>query len=192
MQQIKDESNSSGNECSYLGNVNNNSRNDTDGDGADIRPTYDSNSLKKVHSNDEYNVIANESQDTEQTEFINDIHVVEKVDSNTTPNLSNISNNEGEIDQDDVQEEERALLALLITDMNREINESKEINKELRQANMSFSYELKKYKDTEYVKEAECECAKAYGLLEELKVKSAKCNTPKICGSETITVGVTS
>ncbi|GKC39612.1 hypothetical protein Tco_1051996 [Tanacetum coccineum] len=41
-------------------------------------------------------------------------------------------------------------------------------------ANTSLETELERYKDMKCVKEAEFECAKAYGLLEEHKIKSEK------------------
>ncbi|GJX28868.1 hypothetical protein Tco_0236947 [Tanacetum coccineum] len=54
--------------------------------------------LEKVHSNDDYNVFANEKEHTEQPESINDTYVVEKVESNITLDSSYMSHNEGEAD----------------------------------------------------------------------------------------------
>ncbi|GKD68128.1 hypothetical protein Tco_1322218, partial [Tanacetum coccineum] len=57
---------------------------------ADVRPSYDSNTLVKVHhSNDDIdifdNVFAHEIQNHEQPEYINDTYVVNQDDSNITP-----------------------------------------------------------------------------------------------------------
>nr|GEU50127.1 reverse transcriptase domain-containing protein [Tanacetum cinerariifolium] len=49
------------------------------------------------------NVPANEQHHFEQSEPIYDIYLLEKVDSNTTPNSTNISHRGGEIDQDAAQ-----------------------------------------------------------------------------------------
>ncbi|GJT80934.1 hypothetical protein Tco_1055276 [Tanacetum coccineum] len=66
----------------------------------DCRPTYGTKSLEKIQSNDEYNGFATDQQHTEQSESINDTYVVDKDDKYVTSNLSNMSSNEGEVDQD--------------------------------------------------------------------------------------------
>ncbi|GKE36585.1 hypothetical protein Tco_1459990 [Tanacetum coccineum] len=92
-------------------------------------PTYDNEPLEKVHPNDDYNVFANERQHSKQPQSINDTYVMEKVDSKITHDSSDMSNNEGEVDQDVVQyQEERVLLASLIENMKLEIDERKHIN----------------------------------------------------------------
>ncbi|GJW80266.1 hypothetical protein Tco_0144241 [Tanacetum coccineum] len=91
-----------------------------------------------------------------------------------TPASSNMCNDEGKVDQDNAQDEECALLASLIQNMKLKIDESKEINKESKKANTSLFNEVKRYKDNDYMKEYEFKCAKAYGLLEAIKVKSDK------------------
>nr|GEV55464.1 hypothetical protein [Tanacetum cinerariifolium] len=55
--------------------------------------------LERVQYDDEYNVFANERQHSEQPESINDTHVLEKDDSNVTPVLINMCNNENQVDQ---------------------------------------------------------------------------------------------
>nr|GEY10821.1 hypothetical protein [Tanacetum cinerariifolium] len=100
---------------SRLGNESSNSGNDTDVDSADIRPTYDTDSLEKVPLNDDYNVFATNGQRIEQLESINHTYVMEKIDSNITFDSSDMSYNEGKVDQHDAQhKEERSLLASLI------------------------------------------------------------------------------
>nr|GEV75593.1 hypothetical protein [Tanacetum cinerariifolium] len=44
-----------------------------------FRPTYDAESLEKVHTDDDYNVFATERQHFEQPESINDIYVVKRL-----------------------------------------------------------------------------------------------------------------
>ncbi|GJX67778.1 hypothetical protein Tco_0303505 [Tanacetum coccineum] len=87
---------------------------------------------------------------------------------------SYMSNDGGDADQDDAKEEERALLASLIEKMKLEIDENKRMNKSLEASNTVLVTELARYKDMKCVKEAEFNCAKAYGLLEEHKIKSEK------------------
>ncbi|GJT98982.1 hypothetical protein Tco_1094500 [Tanacetum coccineum] len=48
----------------------------------------------------QHNVLANEQQHTEQSEPIYDTYLLEKVDSNTTPDSTNMCHRGGEIDQD--------------------------------------------------------------------------------------------
>nr|GEV53875.1 hypothetical protein [Tanacetum cinerariifolium] len=76
---------------------------------------------------------------------------------------------------------ERALLALLIDNMKIKIDESKRMNKSLDASNKVLDVsnkvlrtKLERYKNVNYVKEARFKCAKAYGLLEEQKVKFEK------------------
>ncbi|GKD59408.1 hypothetical protein Tco_1296917 [Tanacetum coccineum] len=62
-------------------------------------------------------------------ESISDTYVVKNVDSNITPDSSNMCNYEGKVDHDTAQEKERALLASLIQNMKLEIDESKRVIK---------------------------------------------------------------
>ncbi|GKA38824.1 retrovirus-related pol polyprotein from transposon TNT 1-94 [Tanacetum coccineum] len=60
-------------------------------------PIFDTEPLQKVHnSDDDYNVFANERQNPVQPESVNDTYLVEQGDS------SDMSNNGGEADQDDL------------------------------------------------------------------------------------------
>ncbi|GKB44695.1 hypothetical protein Tco_0889637 [Tanacetum coccineum] len=68
-----------------------------------------------VHTDDDYNVFANETQHYEQPESINDTYLVEKTDSNVTPDSSNICDNEGMADQNvNEPKNERVVLASLL------------------------------------------------------------------------------
>ncbi|GJZ20271.1 hypothetical protein Tco_0556861 [Tanacetum coccineum] len=92
-------------------------------------PVFDKEPLEHVHTNDEYNVFAMENEHLVQHESINDTYVMEQCDSNTTPDLSNMSNNGEEADQDEQKfQEERALIASLIEQMKLEIDECKRMN----------------------------------------------------------------
>ncbi|GKD38956.1 hypothetical protein Tco_1259163, partial [Tanacetum coccineum] len=66
---------------------------------ADIRPVNDQEPFAKVQLTTQHNVLANEKQHTEQSEPIYDTYVLEKVDSNTTHDSTNMCNRGGEIDQ---------------------------------------------------------------------------------------------
>nr|GEV41788.1 hypothetical protein [Tanacetum cinerariifolium] len=98
----------------------------------DTRPIFDKEPLEKVHPNDDYNVFSTKRQHLEHLESINDTYVLEKVDSNITPDSSNMCNDEGKVNHDTTQDKERALLASLIQNMKLEIDESKKSNKSLR------------------------------------------------------------
>ncbi|GJU69716.1 hypothetical protein Tco_1255975 [Tanacetum coccineum] len=123
----KNENNVSGNgnsrfenKSSKSGIISNKSRNDTIADGADIRPTYDTDPLEQGH-NDDYNVFSMEKEHHVQPESVNNTYLVEQGDSNTTPDSSYMSKDRGEADQDDAKEKERTLLASLIDQMKFEI-----------------------------------------------------------------------
>ncbi|GKD72913.1 hypothetical protein Tco_1331195, partial [Tanacetum coccineum] len=55
--------------------------------------------LEQVQIHDENNVFANKRRHSEQPESINDTYVLEKDDSNVTPDSSNICNNDNQVDQ---------------------------------------------------------------------------------------------
>ncbi|GJY64974.1 hypothetical protein Tco_0466434 [Tanacetum coccineum] len=69
------------------------SRNDTYAEDADVRPKYDEEPLTEVQLTAKHNVLANEQQHTEQSKPIYDMYVLEMVDSNTTPDSTDMSNN---------------------------------------------------------------------------------------------------
>ncbi|GJT98542.1 hypothetical protein Tco_1094060 [Tanacetum coccineum] len=67
---------------------------------ADIRLVNDQLPFTEVQLTTQHNVLANEQQHTEQYEPIYDTYLLEKVDSNTTPDSTNMSHRGGKIDQD--------------------------------------------------------------------------------------------
>ncbi|GKA48719.1 integrase, catalytic region, zinc finger, CCHC-type containing protein [Tanacetum coccineum] len=73
--------------------------------------------LEQVQNHDENNVFANERRHSEQPESINDTYVLEKDDSNVTPDSSNICNNDNQVDQNATEcVDERVALANLTLD----------------------------------------------------------------------------
>ncbi|GKE79584.1 hypothetical protein Tco_1545704 [Tanacetum coccineum] len=65
---------------------------------ADIRPVNDQMPFAEVQLTAQHNVIANEQQHTKQSKPIYDTYLLKKIDSNTTPDSTNISHRGGEID----------------------------------------------------------------------------------------------
>ncbi|GKG42527.1 hypothetical protein Tco_0476825, partial [Tanacetum coccineum] len=57
---------------------------------ANIRPVNDQVPFAEVQLTAQHNVLANEQQHTEQSEPINDTYLLEKVDSNTIPDSTNM------------------------------------------------------------------------------------------------------
>ncbi|GJW99524.1 retrovirus-related pol polyprotein from transposon TNT 1-94 [Tanacetum coccineum] len=93
---------------------------------------------------DESNVFANERRHSEQPESINDTYVLEKDDSNVTPDSSNICNNDNQVDQNAAEcVDERVALANLIANLTLDTEENKMILKQLKKANASLTQELK-------------------------------------------------
>nr|GEV19915.1 hypothetical protein [Tanacetum cinerariifolium] len=74
-------------------------------------------------------MFAMEKEHPEQPESVNDTHLVEQGDTNTTLDSSNMSNNGRDANQDDDLTKERELLASLIEQMKLEIDGSKKTNK---------------------------------------------------------------
>ncbi|GJZ38345.1 hypothetical protein Tco_0584536 [Tanacetum coccineum] len=88
---------------------------------ADIRPVNDQVSSAEVHLTAQHNVLANEQQHTDQSEPSYDTYLLEKVDSNTTPDSTNMCHRGGEIDQDFEQYKVKSPL------LNAELVKSKEM-----------------------------------------------------------------
>ncbi|GJR75118.1 hypothetical protein Tco_0087483 [Tanacetum coccineum] len=66
---------------------------------ADIRPVHDDEPFAEVQLTALHNILANEQQHTEQSKPSYDTHLLE-IDSNTTPDSTNMCHRGGEIDQD--------------------------------------------------------------------------------------------
>ncbi|GKB30935.1 hypothetical protein Tco_0870336 [Tanacetum coccineum] len=77
---------------------------------ADIRLVNDQVPFAEVQLTAQHNFLANEQQHTKQSEPIYDKYLLEKVDSNSTPDSTNMCHREGEIDQDAKQYQVKSLL----------------------------------------------------------------------------------
>ncbi|GKA46375.1 hypothetical protein Tco_0739258 [Tanacetum coccineum] len=121
----------------------------TFGDDTDIKTSYDTEPIANVPYTVEYNVFAVETQHSDQPKNMNDTFLIEKVNSNTTPDSLDMCNNEFKDGQHaDDHEDERVVLANLIENLKLDINENKRIQKQLRNANTSLTHELNECKST--------------------------------------------
>ncbi|GJR04731.1 reverse transcriptase domain-containing protein [Tanacetum coccineum] len=103
--------------------------------------------LEQVQKHDESNVYDNVRRHSEQPESINDTYVLEKDDSNVTPDSSNICTNDNQVDQNATEcVDERDALANLIANLTLDTEENKTILKQLKKANASLTQELEKCK----------------------------------------------
>ncbi|GJS05584.1 hypothetical protein Tco_0322092, partial [Tanacetum coccineum] len=95
----------------------------------------------------DYNVFANERHQSLQPESINDTYVVETINSNVILNSSDMCDNEGKDDQNsEDHEDERVVLANLITNLKLNYDENQKIQKKLKKANASVTHELNECK----------------------------------------------
>nr|GEX31426.1 hypothetical protein [Tanacetum cinerariifolium] len=103
----------------------------------------DSEPLEHVLYDAGYNVFANEIQHSEQSKSIINTCVVETDDSNVIPDSPDICDNDIQNDQNAVKcDDERVALANLIANLKLDVNENKEIQKQLKKANASLTQEL--------------------------------------------------
>nr|GEV24304.1 hypothetical protein [Tanacetum cinerariifolium] len=77
---------------------------------ADIKPVNNQVPSVEVHLIAQHNVLANEQQHTDQSEPSYDTYLLEKFDSNTAPDSTNISHRGREIDQDAEQDQVKSPL----------------------------------------------------------------------------------
>nr|GEZ23272.1 hypothetical protein [Tanacetum cinerariifolium] len=70
-------------------------------DDADINSVNDKQPMAEVQLSAEHNILANEQQHSEQSEFVYDTYLLEKVDRNTTPESTDMNHRGREIDQND-------------------------------------------------------------------------------------------
>ncbi|GKD98726.1 hypothetical protein Tco_1382623, partial [Tanacetum coccineum] len=138
-------SNTSGDESNGLRNECNDKS--TSGDDTNIRPSYDTESMVEVPYTAEYNVFVVDTRHSEQPECIINTCVVEKVDSNVTPDSPDMCDNKIQIDQNDVEcDDDRVALANLIVNLKLDVDENIKIQKQLKKANTSLAHELKECK----------------------------------------------
>ncbi|GJY87068.1 retrovirus-related pol polyprotein from transposon TNT 1-94 [Tanacetum coccineum] len=113
-------------------------------------PTTDSGTdtepLEQVHNDAEYNVFANVRQDSEKFESASNTCLMEKDDSNVTPDSPNMCDNDIQDDQNVVEcDDERVALANLILNLKLDVDDNKKIQKQLKKVNASLAQELKEY-----------------------------------------------
>nr|GEV62459.1 hypothetical protein [Tanacetum cinerariifolium] len=107
----------------------------------------DSEPLEQVQNDAGYNVFANDLQHSEQSESFSNTCIVETDDSNVTPDLPDMCNNDIHNDQNDVESDaERVALANLIANLKLDVDENKMIQKQLKKANTTLAQELKECK----------------------------------------------
>ncbi|GJT92825.1 putative reverse transcriptase domain-containing protein [Tanacetum coccineum] len=113
-------------------------------------PTADSGTdtepLEQVHNDAEYNVFANVRQHSEKFESASNTCLMEKDDSNVTPDSPNMCDNDIQDDQNVVEcDDERVALANLILNLKLDVDDNKKIQKQLKKVNASLAQELKEY-----------------------------------------------
>ncbi|GJS93894.1 hypothetical protein Tco_0800862 [Tanacetum coccineum] len=142
-QSSENQGNTSGNESSRSGNEY--SKRSSFGNDTDIKPSYDTEPMAEVPYTAEYNVFAVETQHTEQPKNMNDTSLMEKVDSNTTPDSSDMCNNEFEDDQNQLRNA-NATLTHELNECKSDLEESNGTRDKCRCALHHNEIELDKYK----------------------------------------------
>ncbi|GKD25712.1 hypothetical protein Tco_1231926 [Tanacetum coccineum] len=109
-------------------------------------PTADSGTntepLEQVHNDADYNVFANVRQHSKQSESASNTCLVEKDDSNVTPDSLDMCDNDIQDDQNVVEcDDERVALANLVANLKLNVDDNKKIQKQLKKANL-FSGKL--------------------------------------------------
>ncbi|GKB52282.1 hypothetical protein Tco_0903035, partial [Tanacetum coccineum] len=146
-QDLENQSNTSGDESRRSRNECNDKS--TFGDDTDIKPSCDTEQMVKVPYTAEYNMFAVDTQHSEQPECIINTCVVDKADSNVTPDSPDMCDNEIQTDHNAVEcYDERVALANLIANIKLDIDENKTIQNQLKKANTSLTQELKECKST--------------------------------------------
>nr|GEU74089.1 hypothetical protein [Tanacetum cinerariifolium] len=107
----------------------------------------DSEPLEQVQNNTGYNVFANELQHSEQSKSISNTCIVETDDSNVILDSPDMCDDDIQNDQNDVErDDDRVALANLIANLKLNVDENKNIQKQLKKANTTLAQELKECK----------------------------------------------
>ncbi|GJX90639.1 retrovirus-related pol polyprotein from transposon TNT 1-94 [Tanacetum coccineum] len=101
----------------------------------------DSEPLEHVQYDVGYNVFCQRRHHSKRPESTSNTCLVEKDDSNVTPDSPDMCDNDIQIDQN--AEDERATLANLIANLKLDVDENKKIQKQLKKENASLTQELK-------------------------------------------------
>ncbi|GJT07411.1 ribonuclease H-like domain-containing protein [Tanacetum coccineum] len=152
---------------------------------AESGPTFDAEPLENIHTDNEYNVFSNDQEHTNQPENMNEISLMEKVDSNTKPDSSDVCNNDFEDDQNANDQEDKRQLKRENVSLTHELNECKsalaesnDIRDRCRSALHNQEIELekyKKYKDCQIEKEElERKLKASLGRLAQQKLQTVE------------------
>ncbi|GKF65366.1 hypothetical protein Tco_0191883 [Tanacetum coccineum] len=101
--------------------------------------TNDAEPLEKVHTNDDYNVFATEKQHSEQPKSINDTYVVETVDSNVIPDLTDMCYTKRLTKMLENMRMNVSCLLFKTANLKLDVDDNKEIQKILKKANTSIT-----------------------------------------------------
>nr|GEX79184.1 hypothetical protein [Tanacetum cinerariifolium] len=104
----------------------------------------DSEPVEHVQNNVGYNVFTNVLQHSEQSELVSNTCLVEMDDRNVIPDSPDMCKDDIHNDQNDVEsDDERVALANLIANLKLDVDENKNIQKQLKKANTTLAQELK-------------------------------------------------
>nr|GEZ06257.1 hypothetical protein [Tanacetum cinerariifolium] len=108
-------------------------------------PIFDSEPLQKVSNDNNYNVLAIESEHPEQSKSVHDTYPIEQDEHNVIIDSLDMSYDKEQLDQDDDDDlaNERELLASLIEKLKCEIDDNKNRNKFLETSNNVLVDKLK-------------------------------------------------
>ncbi|GJY49458.1 hypothetical protein Tco_0439414 [Tanacetum coccineum] len=120
----------------------------------DIRPVNDQVLFAEVQLTAQHNVLANVQQHTEQSEPIYDTYLLEKVDSNNTPDSTNMCHRGGEIDQDAEQYQAKSPLLKAELVKSKEMIEKETYNELSRRNSQEEPYGLSVMAHNHYLEEA--------------------------------------
>ncbi|GKF49484.1 hypothetical protein Tco_0142735, partial [Tanacetum coccineum] len=94
---------------------------------AEIGPVNDEEPFAEVQLTALHNILANEQQHTKQSELSYDTHLLETIDSNTTPTSTNMYHRGGEIDQDALLNAELYNLKNIVFHLKFQYNKRKKV-----------------------------------------------------------------
>nr|GEX58263.1 hypothetical protein [Tanacetum cinerariifolium] len=103
--------------------------------------------VEQVQNNAGYNMFANDLHHSEQSKSVSNTCLVETDDSNVIPDSSDRCEDDIQNEQNDVEsDDERVALANLIANLKLDVDENKNIQKQLKKANTTLAQELKECK----------------------------------------------
>nr|GEY47383.1 hypothetical protein [Tanacetum cinerariifolium] len=141
--------------------------------------------LKQVQYNDEYNVLANVNQHCEQSESTSNTSLVEQDDSDVTPDSPDMCEHDIQTDQN--AEDEHDALANLTANLKLDVDENKKIQKQLKKANTPLAHELEQCKSilAETSKTLEESNSVQDSCLVSLQTKQTEFEKYKACNDRT-------